>query len=70
MKIDEIRGKTDGELEFEFKKLKQELFDLRFKGATETSANPARIREARRALARIHTILHERKTKIRGQEPR
>jgi large subunit ribosomal protein L29 len=70
MKIDEIRGKNDGELDFELNKLTRELFDLRFKGATETSANPSRIREARRAVARIHTILHERATQIRGQEPR
>ncbi|MCC7011948.1 MAG: 50S ribosomal protein L29 [Planctomycetes bacterium] len=70
MKIDEIRGKTDGELEFELKGLTKELFDLRFKTATENSANPSRIREARRSVARIHTILHERSNKIRGQEPR
>jgi large subunit ribosomal protein L29 len=70
MKIDEIRGKTDSELEFELDKLTRELFDLRFKATTETSANPSRISEARRAVARIHTILHERATKIRGQEPR
>ena len=70
MKIDEIRGKNDGELEFELKNLKQELFDLRFKSGTENSANPSRISEARRAVARIKTILHERATHIRGQEQR
>jgi large subunit ribosomal protein L29 len=70
MKIDEIRGKSDNELDFDRKKLQRELFDLRFKAATETSANPSRINEARRAVARIHTILHERRKRIRGQEPR
>ena len=70
MKIDEIRGKTDTELEFDMKNLKQELFDLRFKTATETGTNPSRISEARRAVARIQTILHERATRVRGQEPR
>jgi large subunit ribosomal protein L29 len=71
MKIDEIRGKTQAELEFELDKLRRELFDLRFKAATETSANPSRIREARREVARIHTILHERKrAEARGQESR
>ena len=70
MKIDEIRGKTDSELEFELKHLKRELFDLRFKSASLTSPNPSRMREARRAVARINTILHERAHKIRGQEPR
>lgn len=70
MKIDEIRGKTDGELEFELKNLEKELFGLRFKSATEASANPSRIREARRAVARIKTILNERASQTRGQEPR
>jgi len=70
MKIGEIRGKTDTELSFELGQLQRELFDRRFKSATETSANPARIRQLRRSIARIRTIQHERTTKIRGQEPR
>lgn len=70
MKIDEIRGKTNGELEFELKQLKRELFDLRFRASTQPPANPSRIREARRAIARMNTILHERAKQIRGQEPR
>jgi large subunit ribosomal protein L29 len=70
MKIDEIRGKTDDEIVFDLTAQKRTLFDLRFKAATETSASPARIRELRRAIARMHTILHERQSKIRGQEPR
>ena len=70
MKIGEIRGKTGSELDFELGQLERELFDRRFKSATETSANPARIRQLRRSIARIHTILHERRSKIRGQEPR
>jgi large subunit ribosomal protein L29 len=70
MKIDDIRGKTNGELEFELKNLEKELFSLRFKASTEASANPSRINEARREVARIKTVLHERASKIRGQEPR
>jgi large subunit ribosomal protein L29 len=70
MNIEEIRGKTDAELEYERNQLQQKIFDLRFRAATETSANPARIREMRRAVARIHTVLHERSAKIRGQESR
>lgn len=70
MLIDEIRGKTDTELEFDLGKLKRELFDLRFMASTQTSTNPSRINEARRAIARIQTILHERRNAIRGQEPR
>jgi large subunit ribosomal protein L29 len=70
MKVDEIRGKNDHELEFELAKTKQELFDLRFKSKTQSLPNPSRIKELRREVARIMTIVHERKTGVRGQEPR
>ncbi len=70
MKIDEIRGKTDAELDFELKNLSKELFDLRFKSGVDTSGNPSRIQNVRRAVARIRTVLHERNNKIRGQESR
>jgi len=70
MNIEEIRGKTDAELDFELKSLSKELFDLRFKSATDASRNPSRIRDARRAVARIRTVLHERRHHVRGQEPR
>jgi large subunit ribosomal protein L29 len=70
MKANEIRSKTETELEFELAKMKKELFDLRFKSATQSITNPARIRVLRRSIARIHTIQHERATGVRGQEPR
>lgn len=70
MKIDEIRGKTDAELDYELKNLSKELFDLRFKSGTDTSGNPARIQNVRRAVARIRTVLHERAHHVRGQESR
>ena len=70
MKIDNIRGKTDAELDYEREELKKELFDLRFRQATETSANPARISQVRTGIAQINTVLHERTKGIRGQESR
>ena len=70
MNIEEVRSKTDAELDFELKNMKKELFDMRFQSATETSANPAKIRYNRRVISRIVTVLHERKVGIRGQEPR
>ena len=69
MKIEEVRGKTDAELEYEIGELKKELFNLRFKSATETSSNPGRIKAVRRTIARINTVAHERKTGVHGQEP-
>ena len=68
MKIDEVRSKTDAELEFDLGNLKKELFELRFKNATDSSASPARINQLRRAVARIQTVMHERELGIRGQE--
>jgi large subunit ribosomal protein L29 len=70
MKTDEIRGKNDHELNYALETLKKELFDLRFKSTTQSLTNPSRIREMRREVARIHTVVHERKTGVRGQEPR
>ena len=70
MKIDETRSKKDSELEFDLANLKKELFGLRFKATTETSANPSRIRTLRRDIARIKTVVRERAQNIRGQEPR
>ena len=49
---------------------KKELFDLRFRTATETTNNPSRIGAIRREIARIKTILHERNQGLRGQEPK
>jgi large subunit ribosomal protein L29 len=70
MKVEEVRSKTDAELDFELANMKKELFDLRFRTATETAGNPARIRQLRRSVARINTVLHERTKGLRGQENR
>lgn len=70
MKIEEVRSKTDAELSYEVENMKKELFDLRFRTASETAANPARIRVVRRAIARVNTVVHERAKGIRGQKER
>jgi len=70
MKTEEARSKTDSELAFDLKGLKKELFELKFKAATDSGGSTAKIRENRRSIARINTILHERKSGVRGQEPR
>lgn len=70
MKIEEIRSKTDSELDYDLEQAKRELFDLRLRASSDNIASPARIRELRRSIARIHTIKHERATGVRGQEPR
>ena len=68
MKIEEIRSKTDTELEFDLEKVERELFDLRFRASIESIASTADIEKHRRTIARIKTVLHERSQGIRGQE--
>lgn len=66
----ELREKLDSELEFELDERRKELFELRFKSSAEGLANPSRIGELRREIARIHTILRERELNVRGAQPR
>ena len=60
MKIEEVKSKTDTELTYELEKMKKELFELRFKSRTAGTANPARMRVLKRAIARVHTVRKER----------
>lgn len=69
-KMKEKREKLDSELEFDQGELEKELFELRFKSSAEGLANPSRIGQIRRDVARIKTLLKERETGVRGAEPR
>lgn len=60
MKASEYRSKSDDELKDEIAELKQQLFKLRFQHATKQLENTAQLKEARRNLARAHTIIRER----------
>jgi large subunit ribosomal protein L29 len=60
MKPVEIRQLDSVELTRRLESFQEELFNLRFQYATRQLANHARIREVRRDVARIRTILHER----------
>ena len=70
MKIEEIRSKTDSELDYDLKNLKKELFNLRFKASIDSVGNTAQINHHRRSIARISTVLHERAIGVRSQEPK
>ena len=70
MKATELSTKDDAELQFDLKNLRKELFDLRIKGAMEGNTSPSKIRETRRTIARILTIMRERRLGVRGQSPR
>ncbi|KQL41440.1 MULTISPECIES: 50S ribosomal protein L29 [Bacillaceae] len=60
MKTNEIRDLTTAEIELKVKSLKEELFNLRFQLATGQLENTARIREVRKAIARMKTVVRER----------
>ncbi|HHU69491.1 MAG TPA: 50S ribosomal protein L29 [Thermoanaerobacterales bacterium] len=60
MKAKKIRDLTTNELEVKLKDLKAELFNLRFQLATNQLDNPMRIREVRKDIARVNTIMRER----------
>ncbi|MBQ7223036.1 MAG: 50S ribosomal protein L29 [Erysipelotrichaceae bacterium] len=61
-KIKEIREQSDADLLKQIDTLKEELFTLRFQQATGVLENPARMKEIRKTIARIKTVLTERET--------
>ncbi len=63
MKASELREMTRQELLQEERELKAELFKLRFQLATNQLENPMRIREVKRSIARVKTIIREKELK-------
>lgn len=61
MKPADLRARTDDELRGELDILGKEIFNLRFQRANGQLENTARVRQARRDIARINTILGERR---------
>jgi large subunit ribosomal protein L29 len=59
MKAGDIRAKTPDELKDSLLQLKKEQFNLRFQKASGQLENTARVRQVRRDIARIKTILNE-----------
>ena len=64
MKARQLRDLTDDELGQRLAETRQELFNLRFQSATGALENSARVRMAKREIARILTIRHERETRL------
>lgn len=60
MKIKEIREKSNTELLQEIDSLKEELFNLRFQQATGQLETPSRMKEIKKTIARIKTVITER----------
>jgi large subunit ribosomal protein L29 len=59
-KFEDLRTKTDDQLNDQLVELKREAFNLRFQSATNQLERPARIKEVRRAIAQIKTLQTER----------
>jgi large subunit ribosomal protein L29 len=58
--IDDLKQKTDDQLQTELGELKREQFNLRFQSATNQLEKPSRVRVVRRTIARIKTLQTER----------
>ena len=61
MKINKIREMSTEELEKEVVELKKELFKLNFTLATNGLENPKKIKEVKKSIARVKTVISERK---------
>ncbi|HIF60818.1 MAG TPA: 50S ribosomal protein L29 [Rhodospirillales bacterium] len=61
VKAEDIRAKTVDELNDQLNDLSKESFNLRFQAASGQLENTARVRQVRRNLAQIKTILNEKK---------
>ena len=60
MKAADLRAKTPDQLKDQLLQLKKEQFNLRFQKATGQLESTARVRDVRRGIARILTVLDER----------
>jgi large subunit ribosomal protein L29 len=62
MKANDVRVMTPDQLEDELAKLKKEQFNLRFQKATGQLENTSRVRVVRRDIARVQTVLRQKRT--------
>ena len=61
MKAQEARDMTEDELRTRERELTEELFHLRLRRASSQLPNPMKVRETRRSLARVKTVLRQRR---------
>jgi large subunit ribosomal protein L29 len=66
LKARDLRGMTDDQLQEALAERRQELFNLRFQSATGALENPARLKPAKREIARILTVRSERELAQEG----
>ena len=68
MNANELRDKSPDQLRDELVSLKKEAFNLRFQQATGQIENTARMRQVRRGVARVNTILNQKAADAAGEE--
>ncbi|MEE8106147.1 MAG: 50S ribosomal protein L29 [Planctomycetota bacterium] len=67
MNPDTLREKADVELQDELAALRKEIFDLQFRSGSSETEERGKFVKVRRDVARVLTILRERKLGVRGQ---
>ena len=68
MNANELRDKTPDQLRDELVALKKEAFNLRFQQATCQMENTSRMRQVRRGVAQVNTILNQKAAAAAGEE--
>ena len=66
VKASAIRDMTTEEIHLRIAELRQELFDLRFRNAMKQLDNPLKIREGRREMARLLTVLGQKERSVKS----
>jgi len=66
VKAEDVRAKTIDELDDDLVVLKKEQFNLRFQRATGQLENTARVRQVRRDIARIKTVMRQKRVTDNG----
>ncbi len=68
MELKKMREMTDAELTVELTKMKKDLFNLRFQHVTGQLENPIKMRDTKRDIARVKTIIREKELeKVRAE---
>jgi large subunit ribosomal protein L29 len=67
MKIGDVRAMTSDQLQDEILRLKKEQFNLRFQRATGQLENTARVRQVRRDIARMKTVVRQRQAQAKAK---
>lgn len=68
MKLEKVRQMTETELNAELNKMKNELFNLRFQHVTGQLENPIKLRDVKKDIARIKTVIREKQIEVEKAE--